>query len=126
MSSTESLLDLHWPCVLTLFVASVVTLLVYFVQYFSHFSHPGSQTEIKEDSEEAEELLCWTLGLKSWRSEWRRAWLRALNQQSKAEVRLSFSTQINLGITHSLRLSFILVMQKAEYGSSYRIPIGII
>ncbi|XP_036450857.1 C2 domain-containing protein 2 isoform X2 [Colossoma macropomum] len=92
MSFAESLLDLQWLCVLTLFMASVVTLLVYFVQYFLHFSHPGSQTEIKEDSEEAEELLCWTLGLKSWRSEWRRAWFRALNQQSKAggHIQLTF------------------------------------
>ncbi|XP_017543945.2 C2 domain-containing protein 2 isoform X2 [Pygocentrus nattereri] len=91
MSSAESLLDLQWLCVLTLFMASVVTLLLYFVQYFSRFSPPGSRAETEEDSGEAEELLCWTLGLKSWRSEWRRAWFRALNQ-SKAEghVQLTF------------------------------------
>ncbi|KAL7846296.1 hypothetical protein SRHO_G00212760, partial [Serrasalmus rhombeus] len=91
MSSAESLLDLQWLCVLTLFMASVVTLLLYFVQYFSRFSPPGSRAETEEDSGEAEELLGWTLGLKSWRSEWRRAWFRALNQ-SKAEghVQLTF------------------------------------
>ncbi|XP_066507051.1 C2 domain-containing protein 2 isoform X2 [Hoplias malabaricus] len=94
MSSTESLIDLQWLCVLTLFVASVVTLLVYFVQYFSNIppvSHSGRKTETKQLSEEAEELLCWTLGLKSWRNEWRKAWLRALNQESKAEGELQLT-----------------------------------
>ncbi|KAI4880438.1 hypothetical protein NFI96_018420 [Prochilodus magdalenae] len=93
MSLTESWPDLQWLCALTLFVASVVTLLLYFVQYFSQSSRPGSEAGIREDPGEAQELLCWALGLKSWSAEWRRAWFRALNQESRAaedRIQLTF------------------------------------
>ncbi|XP_007259484.3 C2 domain-containing protein 2 isoform X2 [Astyanax mexicanus] len=93
MSSAESWPDLQWLCVLTLLMASVVTLLVYFVQYFSHFSQSRSESGSREDPGEAEVLLGWTLGLRSWRSEWRRSWFTALNQEAKAtggQIQLTF------------------------------------
>ncbi|XP_072515209.1 C2 domain-containing protein 2 [Salminus brasiliensis] len=93
MSPAGSWLELQWLSVLTLFMASVVTLVVYFVQYFTHFSHSRRESASRENSEEAEALLGWTLGLRSWRSEWRRAWFTALNQEAKAtggQIQLTF------------------------------------
>lgn len=69
----------------TLFVASLITLVLYFVQYFQHGivgsrQKPGEDTAAKE---EAAALLGWALSLKSWKSQWRGAWCRALNDESR-------------------------------------------
>lgn len=69
----------------TLFIASVVTLLLYFVQYFQQ-RLAGTEQKAAEDNaakEEAASLLGWALSLKSWKSKWRGAWCRALNDESR-------------------------------------------
>lgn len=71
--------SLQWLCVLTLFLASVVTLIIYLVQYFGVLRRGSGTRSGAEECEEAERLLGWLLELKSWRTEWRRAWIRALN-----------------------------------------------
>lgn len=84
-SSYFGLEDPQWLCMVTLFIASVVTLALYFVQYF----HPGllgsrRRTASKDNAaeEEAAALLGWALSVKSWKSQWRGAWCRALNEEA--------------------------------------------
>ncbi|XP_062870460.1 C2 domain-containing protein 2 [Trichomycterus rosablanca] len=88
--------SLHWICMLTLFLASVVTLILYLLHYFGVL---GSRREVQQGNREQheevkmEELLSWVLGLKSWRTEWRRAWIRALHQHHtirQGDVQLIF------------------------------------
>ncbi|XP_041657772.1 C2 domain-containing protein 2 [Cheilinus undulatus] len=84
-SSYFGLDDPQWLCMVTLFLASLVTLLLYFVQYFQQ-SRVGIKPRTAEDNaaqEEAASLLGWALSLKSWKSQWRGAWCRALNEESR-------------------------------------------
>lgn len=69
----------------TLFVASVITLVLYFIQYFQQRG-VGNEQRAAEDNaaqEEAAALLGWALSLRSWRSRWTGAWCRALNDESR-------------------------------------------
>ncbi|XP_053703114.1 C2 domain-containing protein 2 isoform X1 [Synchiropus splendidus] len=81
--------DPQWLCMVTLFVASLVTLVLYFVQYFQQRTAVGARGAAEE---EAAALLRWALSLKSWKSQWRRAWCRALNDEARrtGNVILSF------------------------------------
>lgn len=94
MSDSESsswyfggLEDPQWLCMVTLFIASLVTLLLYFVQYFRlGGARSGRRKALRGDAgteEEAQELLGWALSLESWRSVWRAAWCRALDEESR-------------------------------------------
>ncbi|XP_060911913.1 C2 domain-containing protein 2 isoform X1 [Labrus mixtus] len=80
-SSYFGLEDPQWLCMVTLFLASLVTLLLYFIQYFQH-RRVGDERGAGEDNEAAS-LLGWALSLRSWKSQWRGVWCRALNQESK-------------------------------------------
>lgn len=80
--------DPQWLCMVTLFVASLVTLLLYLVQYFQQGDlgvgikqKPGT-LQSTAAKEEADALLVWALSLKSWKSQWRGAWCRALNDEA--------------------------------------------
>ncbi|KAM9846553.1 C2 domain-containing protein 2 isoform 2-T2 [Aulostomus maculatus] len=78
--------DVQWLCMVTLFIASLVTLLLYFVQYFQQSSLGLEQKGAEDDAagkDEAAALLNWALSLRSWKSQWRGAWCRALNDQSR-------------------------------------------
>ncbi|XP_031428058.1 C2 domain-containing protein 2 isoform X2 [Clupea harengus] len=101
MSFLESVLsffglgDLQWLCMITLFIASIVTLIIYFVQYYLDNVTCESETSGNTTllSEEANTLLNWALSLKTWKTEWRKAWVRALSDQSKLtgnSLQLSF------------------------------------
>ncbi|XP_012720694.2 C2 domain-containing protein 2 isoform X1 [Fundulus heteroclitus] len=81
--------DPQWLCMVTLFIASLVTLALYFVQYF----HPGligsrrraaaaAAAGDNAAEEEAAALLGWALSQRSWKSQWRGAWCRALNEEA--------------------------------------------
>ncbi|KAM7374816.1 hypothetical protein PAMP_007453 [Pampus punctatissimus] len=78
--------DPQWLCMVTLFIASLITLILYLVQYFQQGSI-GIRQRAAEDNaakeEEAAALLGWALSLKSWRNQWRGAWCRALNDESR-------------------------------------------
>ncbi|XP_026075747.1 C2 domain-containing protein 2-like isoform X1 [Carassius auratus] len=97
MSSTEGVFswvgDWQWLCMVTLFLASVVTLIIYLVLYFSN-QPPVEKTHLSRvDSEEADGILCWVLSLKNWKSQWRRAWLRSLSEEarrSQSGIQLTF------------------------------------
>ncbi len=69
----------------TLFIASLVTLILYFVQYFQQRGVGNKQRAAEENAakKEAASLLGWALSLKSWKSQWRGAWCRALNDESR-------------------------------------------
>ncbi|XP_051541132.1 C2 domain-containing protein 2 isoform X1 [Myxocyprinus asiaticus] len=96
MSSTEGdfswMGDWQWLCMVTLFLASVVTLIIYLVQYFSNV--PAGKTPLSHvDSEEADGILSWVLTLKSWKTQWRSAWFRNLNEEarrSQSGIQLTF------------------------------------
>ncbi|KAL4608751.1 hypothetical protein GN956_G24853 [Arapaima gigas] len=83
-SALSAMEELRWPCLVTLFVASVVTVLVYLAQcLYSDLRSRGS--EMRDPPvvcEEADALLNWALSLKSWKCQWRRAWVRALNERA--------------------------------------------
>ncbi|KAK5888247.1 hypothetical protein CesoFtcFv8_016763 [Champsocephalus esox] len=91
MSDSESsgsffgLEDPQWLCMVTLFFASLVTLILYFVQYVQRRGVGERQTAAGDNAakEEAGALLGWALSQRSWKSQWRGAWCRALNDQSK-------------------------------------------
>lgn len=84
-SSYFGLEDPQWLCMVTLFIASLVTLILYFVQYFQQRSVGNKQRAAEDNAakEEAASLLGWALSLKSWKSQWRGAWCRALNDESR-------------------------------------------
>lgn len=85
-SSYFGLEDPQWLCMVTLFIASLVTLLLYFVQYFNLLGARAGPTAAKDNAEkeeEAQELLGWALSRKSWENVWRAAWCRALNGESR-------------------------------------------
>lgn len=77
--------DPQWLCMVTLFIASLVTLILYFVQYFQQRGVGNKQRAAEDNAakEEAASLLGWALSLKSWKSRWRGAWCRALNDESR-------------------------------------------
>ncbi|XP_017286602.1 C2 domain-containing protein 2 isoform X2 [Kryptolebias marmoratus] len=90
MSDSESsssydfgLEDPQWLCMVTLFAASLVTLALYFAQYFQ-LGVAGRQGAAEDGAAEGEgaALLRWALSLGSWRSQWRGAWCKALNDES--------------------------------------------
>uniref|UniRef100_A0A3P9NY54 C2 calcium dependent domain containing 2 n=1 Tax=Poecilia reticulata TaxID=8081 RepID=A0A3P9NY54_POERE len=87
--TTSGGIDPQWLCMVTLFVASLVTLALYFIQYF----HPGligsrqraaaeDKAAAEEEEEEAAALLGWALSKQSWKSQWRGAWCKALNEEA--------------------------------------------
>lgn len=101
MSSVEGVFswlgDWQWLCMVTLFLASVVTLIVYLVLYFFNESPVGKTPLSHVDSEEADGILCWVLSLKSWKSQWRRAWFRSLNEEARrSQVVVVFLIQLYL------------------------------
>ncbi|KAM6970674.1 C2 domain-containing protein 2 [Aplochiton taeniatus] len=79
--------DPQWLCMVTLFIASIVTLLLYLVQYFQSLQIEQKPGQNKAIQEEADALLGWALSLKSWKSQWKGAWCSALNDESRKSGR---------------------------------------
>lgn len=98
MSSVEGVFswvgDWQWLCMVTLFLASIVTLVIYLVLYFSN--EPPERTSLSQlDSDEADGILSWLLSLKSWKCEWRKAWVRSLNKEAgRLQVRFDHFTKV--------------------------------
>ncbi|XP_059208314.1 C2 domain-containing protein 2 [Centropristis striata] len=117
-SSYFGLEDPQWLCMVTLFFASLVTLILYFVQYFQQIGVGNKQTAAEDNAakEEAAALLGWALSLKSWKSQWRGAWCRALNDQSRkcgSPVLLTFDED-------DLEASELMVSQVSSFQKSAR------
>ncbi|XP_031166548.1 C2 domain-containing protein 2 isoform X1 [Sander lucioperca] len=117
-SSYFGLEDPQWLCMVTLFFASLVTLILYFVQYFQKGRVLNRETAAEDNAakEEAAALLGWALSLKSWKSQWRGAWCRALNDQSRkrgSPVLLTFEEG-------DLEASELMVSQVSSFQKSAR------
>ncbi|XP_076024871.1 C2 domain-containing protein 2 [Genypterus blacodes] len=89
-SSYFGLEDPQWLCMVTLFVASLVTIVLYLVQYFQPRGARRVVQRAAEDNAGKEEaaaaaasVLGWALSLESWKSQWRGAWCRALDDESR-------------------------------------------
>lgn len=76
--------DPQWLFLVTLFIASLVTVVLYLVQYFQQ-RPAGLQPSTEDDvaNKEAASLLGWALSRKSWKSKWREAWCGALSDESR-------------------------------------------
>ncbi|XP_061596175.1 C2 domain-containing protein 2 isoform X1 [Cololabis saira] len=110
--------DPQWLCMVTLFIASLVTLIIYFAQYFQHWfvgSEAGAAGD--DEEEEAAALLGWALSLGSWRSRWRGAWCRALNDRSRKRGGAVLLTFEEDGFeTSELAVSKVSSFQKSALG----------
>lgn len=69
----------------TLFIASLVTLALYFIQYIQQRVAGNKQRTVVDNAakKEADAFLKWALSLESWKSQWRETWCRALNDESR-------------------------------------------
>ncbi|XP_064008640.1 C2 domain-containing protein 2 isoform X3 [Pogoniulus pusillus] len=84
------LAELRWWALVALFVAALATLAVYLVQYALlalRRSRPPPRPlppALQRDDllEEGDTVLAWALSLGSWRRQWRRAWVAALNAEA--------------------------------------------
>ncbi|XP_075710749.1 C2 domain-containing protein 2 isoform X2 [Rhinoderma darwinii] len=86
--------EVQWFCLVTLFFASLVTIAVYLVQYVLNgwWKRKGKPPYFGAQSE-ADSLLSWILSLTSWRSQWLKAWIAALNEEAGkrgGSLRLAF------------------------------------
>lgn len=89
--------DPQWLFLVTLFMASVVTVILYFVQYFQQGAvvfKPRAEDDVA--NKEAASLLGWALSLESWKSKWREAWCRALSDESRKLGVSSITTELPL------------------------------
>ncbi|XP_069801248.1 C2 domain-containing protein 2 [Dendropsophus ebraccatus] len=86
--------EVQWFCLVTLFFASLVTIAVYLVQYVlnGRWKRKGKPPYCGAQGE-ADSLLSWILSLSSWRSQWLKAWIAALNEEAGkrgGSLRLAF------------------------------------
>lgn len=90
--------DPQWLCMVTLFIASLVTLILYFIQYFQLRSEGTEQGATGDNAakEEAASLLGWALSLRSWKSKWKGSWCRALNDESKKRGVSRMTTKLSI------------------------------
>ncbi|XP_029526932.2 C2 domain-containing protein 2-like isoform X1 [Oncorhynchus nerka] len=112
--SNSVLGDLQWLCMVTLLIASSITLILYLIQYFYDDLRIQKPEQNNAVSEEADALLGWALSLKSWKSQWRVAWCRALNDESRksgSPVQLTFEEE-------SLQSSELVVGQVSSFKKS--------
>uniref|UniRef100_A0A674K831 C2 domain-containing protein n=1 Tax=Terrapene triunguis TaxID=2587831 RepID=A0A674K831_9SAUR len=77
--------SIQWFTLVTLFVAALVTLAIYLVQYAlvalrNSRRKPPSSDELLQGNDT---LLAWVLSLNSWRTQWQKAWITALNAEAK-------------------------------------------
>ncbi|XP_068011324.1 C2 domain-containing protein 2 isoform X2 [Melanerpes formicivorus] len=95
------LAELRWCALVALFVAALVTLAVYLVQYAllalrrrrpPPRPSPPPPPQRDELLEESDSVLAWALSLGSWRRQWRRAWVTALNAEAAARADSQFLT----------------------------------
>lgn len=95
MSSLNSVTDflslgeIQWLSLVTLFIASLVTVVVYLLHYADRliWDRTGERSIVRSPreglSEELDPLLNWVLSLNSWRSQWQRAWVTSLNREAQ-------------------------------------------
>ncbi|KAM8976974.1 C2 domain-containing protein 2 [Pelodytes ibericus] len=87
----------QWFVLVSMFVAAVVTLAVYLFQYIlNSFSARKERFAFSNAQSEASSLLSWILSLNSWKSQWLKAWITALNEEAGkrgGSLRLAFEDE---------------------------------
>ncbi|XP_043927065.1 C2 domain-containing protein 2 isoform X2 [Protopterus annectens] len=84
-----SLGEIQWLSLVTLFIASIVTVVIYLIHYAVRmvWGREGRRRMARSTreglSEELDPLLNWVMSLNSWRSQWQKAWLTSLNREAK-------------------------------------------
>ncbi|KAG8450150.1 hypothetical protein GDO86_002688 [Hymenochirus boettgeri] len=89
--------DAQWLILVSLFIVALVTLVVYLGQYFLGGIWARRRKASRAESE-ADSLLSWILSLNSWRSQWLKAWIIALNEEAGkrgGSLRLTFEEDDN-------------------------------
>ncbi|XP_068126494.1 C2 domain-containing protein 2 [Hyperolius riggenbachi] len=86
--------DPQWLTLVTLFIAAVVTLALYLFQnvWVGWWNRKARLSQYGKHSE-VDSLLSWILSLNSWRSQWLKAWITALNEEASkrgGSLRLTF------------------------------------
>ncbi|XP_008330498.1 C2 domain-containing protein 2 isoform X2 [Cynoglossus semilaevis] len=121
-SSYSGLDDPRWLCMVTLFIASLVTLALYFIQYIQQRVAGNKQRTVVDNAakKEADAFLKWALSLESWKSQWRETWCRALNDESRKRggpVVLTFEEEEDDDVEASeLEVSRVSSFQKSSTG----------
>ncbi|CAN2387788.1 Protein kinase C conserved region 2 (CalB) [Pristimantis euphronides] len=86
--------EVQWLCLVTLFFASLVTIAVYLVQYILNgWWKRKAKPPYSGGQSDADSLLSWILSLTSWKSQWLKAWIAALNEEAGkrgGSLRLAF------------------------------------
>ncbi|KAM3910394.1 C2 domain-containing protein 2 isoform 1-T3 [Leptodactylus fuscus] len=86
--------EVQWLGLVTLFFASLATIAVYLVQYvWNGWWKRKAKSPFTGARSEADALLSWILSLNSWRSQWLKAWIAALNEEAGkrgGSLRLAF------------------------------------
>ncbi|XP_054829044.1 C2 domain-containing protein 2 [Eublepharis macularius] len=80
--------EVQWLSLLSLFVAALAVVAAYLVQYgLSALRRSGEKPPPSPPSElvpeDEDSLFAWLLSLSSWRREWQKAWITALNWEAK-------------------------------------------
>ncbi|CAH2219112.1 PR domain zinc finger 15-like isoform X1 [Pelobates cultripes] len=87
----------QWLFLVSLFIAAVVTLGVYLFQYaLGVFWARREQSASSLGHSEASSLLSWILALPSWKNQWLKAWITALNEEAGkrgGSLRLAFEVE---------------------------------
>ncbi|XP_008330497.1 C2 domain-containing protein 2 isoform X1 [Cynoglossus semilaevis] len=123
-SSYSGLDDPRWLCMVTLFIASLVTLALYFIQYIQQRVAGNKQRTVVDNAakKEADAFLKWALSLESWKSQWRETWCRALNDESRKRggpVVLTFEEEEDDDVEASeLEVSRVSSFQKSSTGQA--------
>ncbi|XP_030059674.1 C2 domain-containing protein 2 [Microcaecilia unicolor] len=102
--------EIGWFVLVSLFIAALVTLVVYLLQYVLGTLQRHLGAPPLSDLQDTDSLLAWVLSLKSWRSQWIRAWISALNTEANKSghsPRLSFEDD---GSKEPLELSVQQIM----------------
>ncbi|KAM4795602.1 C2 domain-containing protein 2 [Rhinophrynus dorsalis] len=97
--------EAQWFALVSLFIAAVVTVVVYVFQYLlGVFWTNRRKSPFSNERGDADSLLCWILSLDSWKSQWLKAWIIALNEEAGkrgGSLRLTFEDDNH----HPLKLS---------------------
>ncbi|XP_029434313.1 C2 domain-containing protein 2-like isoform X2 [Rhinatrema bivittatum] len=102
--------EIGWFVLVSLFIAALVTLVLYLLQYALGTLQRQFEAPPLSDLQETDSLLAWVLSLKSWKSQWLRAWISALNAEANKSgdsPRLTFEDD---GSKQPLELSVRQVM----------------
>uniref|UniRef100_A0A8C5LRL3 C2 calcium dependent domain containing 2 n=1 Tax=Leptobrachium leishanense TaxID=445787 RepID=A0A8C5LRL3_9ANUR len=89
--------EAQWFFLLSMFVTALVTLGLYLFQdVLGSFWSQGERSSLPSAHGEANSLLSWILSLPSWKNQWLKAWINALNEEAgKRGVTIKLSASLS-------------------------------